>query len=162
MTEDRGSAADDGSESTGDEGTDGWDVRVAPSEAEAAGGSDDPESESEAEATGGSDDPESESEAEAAGGSDDPESESEAEAAGGSDDPESESEAEEIAGEEWRYSLEDLPVDGEDEGEREGEGIAGVFGPGETIEPQEIDRESVVFVLVGALIAVVALYLMVP
>ena len=63
--------------------------------------------------------------------------------------------------EEWRYSLDDLPIDGDDAGD-EGEGIAGVFGPSKEIEPEAISRESVVFVVLGAVIALVGLYLMLP
>ena len=58
----------------------------------------------------------------------------------------------------WRFSLDDLADDGD---ESEGEGIAGAFGPSEEIEPGEIDRESVVFVLLGVTVAVIGLYLMV-
>jgi hypothetical protein len=61
---------------------------------------------------------------------------------------------------EWRFSLEDLPSE-DDEG-NEGEGIAGAFGPSKEIEPGDIDRESVLFVVLGACIAVVGLYLMFP
>jgi len=64
----------------------------------------------------------------------------------------------------WRFSLEDLADEGDEsegEGEGEGEGIAGVFGPSEKIEAGEIDRESVVFVLLGAIVALIGLYLMV-
>lgn len=70
--------------------------------------------------------------------------------------------AEDSGGDEgqWRFSLEDLPPEGDEE--HEGEGIAGAFGPSEEIEPEEIDRESVVFVLLGALVALVGLYLMFP
>ncbi|MEF8839136.1 MAG: hypothetical protein V5A24_09810 [Haloarculaceae archaeon] len=67
-------------------------------------------------------------------------------------------------GGDWRYTLEDLAdrdaKDGEGDDD-EGEGITGVFGPSEEIEPGEIDRESVVFVLLGAIVAGVGLYLMV-
>lgn len=61
---------------------------------------------------------------------------------------------------EWRFSLEDLPAEGDEESE--GEGIAGAFGPSKEIEPGDIDRESVLFVVLGACIAIVGLYLMFP
>ncbi len=53
----------------------------------------------------------------------------------GDDDPEED---------EWRFSLDDV---GED-------GVTGSFGPAESIEPQEIDRENAVFVLLGVLLAI--------
>lgn len=64
----------------------------------------------------------------------------------------------------WRFTLEDLAEREAEETEDDGnggEGIAGVFGPSEEIEPGTIDRESVVFVLLGAIVAGVGLYLMV-
>jgi hypothetical protein len=62
---------------------------------------------------------------------------------------------------EWRFSLADLPSDGDgDEGG--GEGIAGTIAPSERIEPGDVDPESVVFVVMGAVIAIVSLYLMLP
>jgi hypothetical protein len=68
--------------------------------------------------------------------------------------------ADDVEDGEWRFSLEDLPADGDDESE--GEGIAGAFGPSKDIEPGDIDRESVLFVVLGACIAIVGLYLMFP
>lgn len=75
-------------------------------------------------------------------------------------------EKEEMAVEEenWQFTLEDLAereAKKEEENSDEGEGIAGVFGPSEEIEPGKIDRESIVFVLLGAIVAGLGLYLMV-
>ena len=58
---------------------------------------------------------------------------------------------------EWRYSLSDLEDD-----EDGGEGVWGPFSPDQEIEPQEVDLENVVFVLLGAIVAIVGVYLMLP
>jgi len=69
-------------------------------------------------------------------------------------------------GTEWRFSLEEIEQrnaeDGEaNEGETEagddGGNIAGAFGPGEEIEPGDIDFENALFVLVGVVLAVLVL-----
>jgi hypothetical protein len=76
-------------------------------------------------------------------------------------DAETHEEDEDEDEDEWRFSLADLPSDGDgDEGG--GEGIAGTIAPSERIEPGDVDPESVVFVVMGAVIAIVSLYLMLP
>lgn len=61
-------------------------------------------------------------------------------------------------GEEWRYPLSDL----EEEPDDSGEGVFGSFSDDEAIEPQEIDLENVLFVVLGVVVAIVGVYLMLP
>lgn len=61
-------------------------------------------------------------------------------------------------GEEWRYPLSDL----EEEPDESGEGVFGSFSDDDAIEPQEIDLENVLFVVLGVVVAIVGVYLMLP